>query len=93
MAYTWLHENPEGEAGKGVLTVGVVLWWRVRGRRSGRGSRRSGRGGAPWRRETHGGVGEQPEEAAGGGVLRGELSLPSFLRRRRRLVLNVGGAH
>jgi hypothetical protein len=26
MAYTWLHENLEGEAEKGVLTGGVVLW-------------------------------------------------------------------
>jgi hypothetical protein len=44
----------------------------VMGRRSGRGGQRSGRGGAPWHRGTRcgvGGVGEQPEEAAVGGVL------------------------
>jgi hypothetical protein len=44
----------------------VRLW------RSGRGSQRSGQGGAPWRRGTHGGiggVGEQPEEVAAVGLL------------------------
>jgi hypothetical protein len=44
----------------------------VTGRRSGQCSRRSSRGGAPWRRGTHSGVGEQSEEAAIGGVLTGE---------------------
>jgi hypothetical protein len=60
----------------GKLTEGVILQWRaLTGRtrqRSGRGDHRSGRGGAPWRRGTCGGVdgvGEQPEEAATGGVL------------------------
>jgi hypothetical protein len=44
----------------------------VRGRRSGRGDRRSGQGGAPWQCGTCGrvdGVEEQPEEATASGVL------------------------
>jgi hypothetical protein len=41
----------------------------VRGRRSGRGSRISGRGGAPWWHRTCGGVREQPQEATIGRVL------------------------
>jgi hypothetical protein len=47
----------------------------VRDRKTGRGGRRSGRGGAPWWCGTHcrnGGVGEQPEEAATSGVLKEE---------------------
>jgi hypothetical protein len=40
----------------------------VRGWRSGRGSRISGRGVAPWQRRTRSGVNEQLKEAAAGGV-------------------------
>jgi hypothetical protein len=68
----------------------------VRGRRSGRGSQRSGRGGAPWWRRTRGGVEEQPKEAATGGVLveeddDEELPLPGFASWHRVQVLSVGG--
>jgi hypothetical protein len=73
MAYTRLHKNPEGEAGKVWLTGAVVLVRRAattrRHRRSCRGDRRSGLGGAPCLCGTRGGVREQPEEATTGGVL------------------------
>jgi hypothetical protein len=77
MAYTRLHENPEGEAGKGCSSKESIYGSAhingeeapVRGRSSGRGGPRSGRGGAPWRRGTRSGDQEQPKEAAACGLL------------------------
>jgi hypothetical protein len=108
MAYTQLHENPEGEAGKGCspkesfyggerVDGEEVL---VTGRRSGRGGRRSGQGGAPWRRGTHGRVGEignnhrrlPPVRCSWRKKTAGELSMPGFASRHRRQVLGAGGA-
>jgi hypothetical protein len=102
-----LQENLGGEAEKGVLIGGdISTAARVstrrrhrRGRRSGQGCRRSGRGGHPWRRGTRcrvGGVGEQPEEAAANGVLAeeddgGGIPLPGFASRHCGQVLGAGG--
>jgi hypothetical protein len=65
-----------GALHSGKLTGGVILWRHaVMGRRHGEGPEEwlrrpeSGRGGAPWRCGTHGGVREQLEEAPTGGVL------------------------
>jgi hypothetical protein len=72
----------------------------VRGRGSGRGGRRGGHGGAPWRRGAHyrvDGVREQAEEAATGEVLvkeddGGEIPWPGFASRRYGQALSAGGA-
>jgi hypothetical protein len=72
----------------------------VRGRGSGRGGRRRGRGGAPWWHGAHcgvDGVGEQAEEAAVDEVLLeeddgGEVSWPGFASRHCGQALCVGGA-
>jgi hypothetical protein len=72
----------------------------VRGRGSGRGSRRIGQGGAPSRRGICcgvSGVGEQSEKAVVGEVLAeeddgGEIPWPGFVSRRYGKALGAGGA-
>jgi hypothetical protein len=68
----------------------------VRGRGSGQGGQRGGRGGAPWWRRACCGVGEQAEKATAGEVLTeeqddGEIPWPGFARRRCRQAPGVGG--
>jgi hypothetical protein len=107
MAYMQLHENPEGEGGKGVLNRGVVLRWRAHQwseRHHGEGPKEWSRRPKKWSRTSSlaarggvGGVEEQPEEATVDGVLAEEdddreLSLPGFTSWHRRQVLSAGGA-
>jgi hypothetical protein len=103
-----LQENLGGEVGKGVLT-GRGRFCNcartdgeetlVRGRRSDRGGRRSGCGGAPWLHRACcevGGVGEQSEWVVASEALveednNGEIPWPGFAGQRCGQALGAGG--